>query len=253
MKKRYSARLAYDGRGFSGFQRQDNAPSVQQAVEEVLSTIFGEPISIVGCGRTDAGVHARDYYCHFDTSFDVPVTRIHNINGLLGDRIAIKSIVEVADSFHARFDALERSYEYRIHTHKNPFLKDWSFHLRLGQGNIDRSLLKHSASLLLDFDDFNTFCKTHTDTETTRCELSRSEWIFEEERMIYHISADRFLRGMVRLIVGAMINVARGKISKDELNQALESKMRLATDWSVPAHGLFLTRVIYPQSANDRI
>lgn len=245
LNKRFLAQLAYDGRGFSGFQRQENAPSVQQSVEEVLTTIFGEPVSIVGCGRTDAGVHARDYYCHFDTSFDLPAARIHNINGLLGERIAIKNIQEVDSAFHARFDAIERSYEYHIHKRKDPFLRDWSFYLRMGQGGINHVLLQEAAALLPKFNDFYTFCKTNTDVKTTLCELRRSEWIFEHERMVYRISADRFLRGMVRLIVGAMINVARGKISIDDLKQALQSKSRLTTDWSVPAHGLYLTRVIY--------
>ena len=248
MKKKYCARLAYNGRGFSGFQRQENAPSVQQALEEVLSTVLGEPIAVVGCGRTDAGVHARVFYCHFESFFEVPSSRIHNINSLLGDRIAIYEIFQAKPDFHARFDAVKRSYEYHIHTKKDPFIRDWSFLLKLGQIDLDTSLLHRAAEILSKYSDFRSFCKTGTDVKTTLCKIKRSEWEIQGHRMTYHISADRFLRGMVRLIVGAMLNVARGKLALDEYEFSIESRSRLPLDWSVPAHGLYLNEVVYPES-----
>lgn len=248
MKKRYCARLAYDGTGFCGFQIQDNAQSVQETIEKALSTIFSERISIIGCGRTDSGVHAKEFYCHFDASYDAVSSRLNNINGMLGERIVIKSIDPVDSSFHARFDALERNYEYHLHSQKNPFIKNWSFYMKISKDEFDSSLLFEAASLLLDFSDFNTFCKSKTDTKTTLCVLSKSQWIIGDHKMIYQISADRFLRGMVRLIVGAMLNIAMGKIALSDLKTAMEARAKLDLNWSVPAHGLYLTKITYPDS-----
>ena len=237
----------YSGKGYCGFQKQENALSIQEALEKSFSTIYGEEISIVGCGRTDSGVHALQFYCHFDTSYPIPESRLFNINGLLGDGIMVQKIFKVNNDFHSRFDAVERSYEYRIHTQKNPFLVDSSFFLRLGSNAVlDCVKLKEVSSILLNYSDFNTFCKTNSDVRTTNCTLNKSEWKLEEETMIYQITADRFLRGMVRLIVGALLNVGMGKLSLEDIEEALKSGSRLKQDWSVPAHGLFLKRIKYP-------
>jgi len=245
MRMRYCARLMYSGKGFCGFQRQNDSPSIQENIERALSTILREEVTVFGCGRTDTGVHAKDFYCHFDTEFTEPESRLFNINGILGDNIVIKEIFQVQNDFHARFDAVERSYEYHIHTSKNPFVTDSSFHLKLGKSEINYDLLNSASELLLNYSDFNTFCKTRSDVNTTKCKLSRSEWKWDSDQMIYHISADRFLRGMVRLTVGALLNISMGKMKISELKECLESKSRLSRDWSVPAHGLYLTNIVY--------
>lgn len=245
MKKRYAARLSYDGQGYCGFQKQNNADSIQEAIEKSLSIVLGEVIEIVGCGRTDAGVHAKDYVIHFDVEQEDPVSKIHNINGVLGEKIAIHNINPVGSDFHARFDAIERRYEYRIHLNKNPFVRDWSFYLK-GSDQYDIKLLEDGASLMTRYSDFYTFCKTDTDVKTTVCKIDASEWHFSEYEWTYHISADRFLRGMVRLIVGTLLNVSRGKLSLEELKKTLDNRQKIIPAWSVPAHGLYLTRIIYP-------
>lgn len=245
---RYCGIIAYDGTPFSGFQKQPNAISVQARLEDALSTILNEKIDIVGCGRTDAGVHATEFYFHFNTTYPNPDEHIHNINALLGDPIALLDLFAVEDDFHARFDAVSRRYEYHIHTMKSPFLGNRSLYLRGYNHNpqsINTNLLHESAAVLLKYKDFNTFCKTRTDVKTTLCEITDSHWDIDGDRWVYHIEANRFLRGMVRLIVGAMLNISKEKLSFQDLENALASNNRLPLDWSVPAHGLYLVRVKY--------
>ncbi|HHB78610.1 MAG TPA: tRNA pseudouridine(38-40) synthase TruA [Saprospiraceae bacterium] len=242
---RYLLRLAYNGTRFSGWQIQPNATTVQETIELALSKLFNRPISIVGCGRTDAGVHAEEYYAHFDTEKTLEHLP-YKLNRILSKDISIKSAEIVADNLHARFDARQRSYIYRIKGDKDPFRQEWITTIAKFD-ELDTAKMQKAAKLLLDYDDFFSFCKTGGNNQTTICHLTQAEWVFlpEKREMIFHISADRFLRGMVRLIVGMCLNVGYGKISMEEVRYALETKTRLPQSLSVPSNGLSLNGVAY--------
>jgi tRNA pseudouridine38-40 synthase len=241
---RYFLEIAYKGTNYAGWQKQPNAIGVQQVMEDVLSTILRHPIEVVGCGRTDAGVHASQFIMHFDSRNHPEERFIRQLNALLPQDIAALSFRQVGQDAHARFDALERSYEYRVIKRKSPFLQDLAFlyhdHKRLNFDTLNRA-----ASIILEYDSFFPFCKTRSDAKTMHCKILRSAWVEEQEMLIFHISANRFLRGMVRLIVGMCINVCNGEISLDEVRSALDEQRRLSRDWSVPACGLFLTSIRY--------
>jgi len=243
---RYFLDLAYRGTRYSGWQVQPNAPSVQAALQTALSTLLRQPVEVVGCGRTDAGVHARQYVAHFDAEGDLPPTFLIQMNGLLPHDVAVYGCRLVAGSAHARFDAWERSYEYHIALRKDPFTTDttWFFpqHQRL-----DVEKMQQTAQLLLRYEAFFPFCKTHSDAEHYRCELRRAEWQHwpEQHRLVFCVTANRFLRGMVRLMVGACLNVGSGKIQMDDVREALDEQKMLKRSWSVPPEGLFLTAIKY--------
>jgi tRNA pseudouridine38-40 synthase len=236
--------LAYDGTKYSGWQKQPNASSIQEVLENSLSTILQENIEIVGCGRTDAGVHALSSYFHFDTTTENNDLK-HKLNLFLPKEIAVNNIVQVNDDAHARFDATKRSYVYKIHRNKDPFLLNHSYFFPQFQ-TLDFSKMKDASLLLLEFDEFFTFCKTRTDVKTMKCQLFESKWEVDDDYLNFHISADRFLRGMVRLIVGMCLNVAQGKIELESVRTALENQTRLERDLSVPACGLYLSKIVYP-------
>ncbi len=243
---RYFSELAYKGTKYNGWQRQPNAPSVQQAIEEALATILGTAIEVTGCGRTDTGVHASQYFLHFDFEGDFPKEFLRRFNKLLPPDVAIRSVFEVAPDAHARFDAVRRSYEYHIVLDKNPFLTDTAWHFPFFEKlNIEKT--QAAAALLLHYQVFQPFCKSNTNVKTMECDLYRSEWVLDEaaRRMVFHISANRFLRGMVRLIVGMSLNVGLGKVELDEVREALDGQVLLKKSWSVPPDGLFLTEVRY--------
>ncbi len=244
---RYFSELAYRGTNYNGWQRQPNAPSVQQAIEAAMATILGTAIEVVGCGRTDTGVHASQYFMHFDWDGPFPKEFLRRLNKLLPPDIAIRSIIEVAPDAHARFDATRRSYEYHIVLDKNPFGEDTTWHFPFFD-RLDLEKTKAAATLLLAYGAFQPFCKSNTDVHTMECTLYRSEWVLDLEarRYVFHISANRFLRGMVRLIVGMCLNVGLGKLSVDEVKLALDRQVLLKKSWSVPPEGLFLTEVRYP-------
>ncbi len=241
---RYFLHLSYNGTRYSGWQIQPNAPSVQEAIEGALSILFNQSIHVIGCGRTDAGVHAEDYYAHFDV--DKTLEHLaYKLNRMLSQDIYIKS-AEMVDELHARFDATSRSYVYRIKGDKDPFRNEWVTVLAKFD-DLDTHKMQQAAQLLLDYEDFHPFCKTGGDNKTTICHLTRAEWEFlaEKREMIFYITADRFLRGMVRLIVGMCLNVGLGKISIDQVRQALENKTRVDKSLSAPSNGLALSRVCY--------
>ena len=247
---RYFLELAYRGTAFHGWQRQPEARSVQQTVEEALSTLCNAPVEIMGCGRTDAGVHASYFVAHFDTATALPERFAGKLDRYLDAAIAVRRIVPVADSAHARFDATHRAYRYDLIGSKDPFRTDTAtYYPRLE--NLDPARLRAAAALLLDYREFYPFCKAHTDAKTMRCELRRSAWERTPAGWSYHIAADRFLRGMVRLIVGMCLRVAEGKTTLDEVREALETQTRLARPWSAPPQGLFLTEVRYPEGVFD--
>ncbi len=243
---RYFSELAYKGTNYNGWQRQPNAPSVQQVIEEAISTILSTSVEVTGCGRTDTGVHASQYFLHFDFEGKFPKEFLRRLNKLLPADIAIRSIYEVAADAHARFDAARRSYEYHIGLDKNPFLTDTAWHFPFFE-KLDLEKTQAAAALLLNYREFQPFCKSNTDVHTMECTLFRSEWVFDaaSSRLVFHISANRFLRGMVRLIVGMCLNVGLGKVELDEVRQALDQQVLLKKSWSVPAEGLFLTEVRY--------
>ena len=244
---RYFAEIAYNGTRFCGWQRQPNAISVQEVLETTLSTLLQENIETVGCGRTDTGVHASKYYLHFDTDKPLPELLLGRINKLIGKDIAVRSIQTVPDEAHARFDATTRSYQYFISTKKDPFSQETKYFLHTAE-KLNQNLLQETASLYLDYQDFFPFCKTGSDNLSVKCQLFESRWEFKEAEhlMIYHVSANRFLRGMVRLLVGACLSAGSGLLSVNEIKIALDQQIRLKKSQSVPPQGLYLSNIIYP-------
>ncbi len=243
---RYFAELAYNGAQYYGWQKQPGRISVQEQLEAAFSTILGTAIEIVGCGRTDTGVHARQYFMHFDFGGQFPREFLRRINKFLPPDIAIYRIFEVAPGAHARFDATHRAYEYHLDFIKNPFGRETSYFYPFARLP-ETGRMQEAAQLLLDYGEFFPFCKTHTDVKTMRCALRRSEWEGSpaDGKMVFHIASDRFLRGMVRLIVGMCLNVGTGKMTLEEVRRALERQERLGKSWSIPPQGLFLTEVRY--------
>ncbi len=246
---RYFAHLAYNGASYFGWQRQPNQISVQQKLEEAFSTILNRPIPVTGCGRTDTGVHAGKYYLHFDHEGEFPKGFLNRINKFLPRDIVIYDIIPVKLSAHARFDAYSRSYTYRISFDKDPFSIDTTYHFPFAE-RLSIEKLQEAAALLLEYDAFFPFCKSDNDTKTMNCSLENTYWEFDTEKrlLLFHISANRFLRGMVRLIVGMCLNVGLGKIQIHEVRRALERQTRLENALSVAPQGLFLTDVKYPET-----
>ncbi len=244
---RYRLDLAYDGTEYSGWQIQPNAKTVQATVEAALSIWCKTPIEVVGCGRTDAGVHASQYVLHFDA----PGTAMHeqalyHINQILPQSIVLNKMLVVADDFHARYDANLRSYTYHLAWQKNPFNQLYCY-THPSFKALDIEALNTAAQSLMDYDDFSTFCKTGSDVTNKICKLHYVAWKKTTDGIDFHISANRFLRGMVRLIVGMCIRVAQGKTSLDELHKAMKNQQSLPKPWSVPAKGLFLSEIIYSE------
>lgn len=249
---RYFIELSYNGTRYSGWQKQPTSPSVQQTVEKALSTILRIPTEIVGCGRTDTGVHAQQYFLHFDFSSEFPPSFIARINKYLPPDIAFKRMLEVAPNAHARFDATHRAYEYHISFHKNPFGTNTSYHYPHAK-KIDQEALQEAAQLLLKYDAFFPFCKSNSDAKTMNCRLHRCEWVIDESKgqMVFYIGANRFLRGMVRLIVGMCLNVAIGKLKLETVRRALDQQTRLERSLSAPPQALYLTDIRYPFLENN--
>ena len=241
---RYFLELAYNGTRFCGWQRQPNAPSVQQAIEDVFTMMLRQPIEITGCGRTDTGVHARQYFAHFDFDLDFPKNFLERADKLVGNDIALRRIIPVAETAHTRFDATSRSYQYILSFQKSPFFTEteWFF---VQKARLDFEKMQKAADLLRGYSEFAPFCKTHSDAQTMRCAITKSEWIFADDGALFNISANRFLRGMVRLIVGACVNVGLGQLSLDDVKVALDKQEPLKKSYSVPPTGLFLTDIKY--------
>lgn len=244
---RYFLTLAYNGTRFAGWQRQPNAPSVQAALEDALGVLLRQPVAVTGCGRTDTGVHARHYVAHFDAEGNLPERFLAGVNGLLPADIAVYRAAPVAADAHARYDAFSRSYEYHIALRKDPFAREtvWFFpqHHRL---NLDE--VRAAAALFPRFTAFYPFCKTHSGVDSYECRLQRAEWRFmpESNRYVFYVTANRFLRGMVRLMVGACLQAGLGQLGVSEIETALERQTSLRKSLSVPPQGLFLTAVEYP-------
>jgi tRNA pseudouridine38-40 synthase len=244
---RYFIRLAYKGTNYNGWQVQPNAPTVQAELEKALSLIIRKETEIVGCGRTDTGVHASDYYAHFDYEQGISDTAelVYKLNKFISPDIAIKEIVEVNPDAHARFSATQRVYEYKIVREKNPFTQGLAYYYF---GTLDIDAMNKAAAILLEIKDFKAFSKAHTDVKTTLCDVTLAQWDVKGDVLVFTISANRFLRNMVRAVVGTLLEVGRGKLSIDGFIEVINSLERSEAGDSAPAEGLYLAKIIYPQS-----
>ena len=242
---RYFVFFAYNGAGYHGWQSQPNALTVQQEMEQAFETLLQEPIALTAAGRTDAGVHASFMVSHFDTSNSLPENLCFLLNQYLSNAISINRIQNVSDSAHARFDALSRTYQYTISSVKNPFRYPYQYYIK---GSLDLAQMNASAALLLEYEDFECFSKVNTDVKTFMCQIEKAHWESLENQYIFTIKANRFLRNMVRAIVGTLIEIGQGKRTLDSLYKTLRSKDRSQAGYSVPAHALFLTDIEYPKT-----
>ncbi|MGE0089984.1 MAG: tRNA pseudouridine(38-40) synthase TruA [Bacteroidales bacterium] len=243
---RYFIQLSYLGTNYCGWQIQPNNATIQEVLNTAFSTVLQEKIEITGAGRTDTGVHASYYIAHFDSQNEL----LHNdqkvllkINGFLPIDIAVQKIVQVLPDAHARFNATSRTYNYFIHQQKDPFIVETSWFLPY---KLDIQKMNDACNLLLQFTDFTSFSKLHTDVKTNNCKIFNAQWIQDDYKLMFTIKADRFLRNMVRSIVGTMIDVGRSKINLEDFVQIIERKNRSEAGRSVPAHGLFLSAIEYP-------
>ncbi|WP_299674083.1 tRNA pseudouridine(38-40) synthase TruA [uncultured Tenacibaculum sp.] len=240
---RYFLELAYHGKNYYGWQVQPDVISVQEKLTKSISTILRKEISIVGAGRTDTGVHASQMYAHFDFDSVLDENFTYKLNAILPNDIVVYRTILVADDAHARFDATSRSYEYKIWLGRNPFVLDTSW--QLNYKNIDIEAMNTAAKLLYEYEDFECFSKVKTDVHTFNCEVTNAEWILQGSELTFFISANRFLRNMVRAIVGTLLDVGLGKITVNDFKAVIESKNRSKAGVSVPAKALFLTEVTY--------
>lgn len=244
---RYFIHLAYNGAAYCGWQSQPNLPTVQQTLEQALTTLLRHPTAVVGCGRTDTGVHASDFYAHFDhsdSSLDT-IQLTFKLNSYLPDDIAIYDIFPVADNAHARFDAIARTYQYHVSDRRLPFRKGQYCRIYF-QPDID--LMNQAAQVLMEYEDFTSFAKLHTQVKTNICHLSEAHWNQVEDEYVFTIRSNRFLRNMVRSVTGTLLDVGRGKLSIAGLRDIIEQKNRCAAGVSMPAQGLFLTKVEYGEN-----
>jgi tRNA pseudouridine38-40 synthase len=245
---RYFIEVSYKGTNYSGFQVQANANSVQAEVEKALGIFYREVFSCTGSSRTDAGVHALQNYFHVDTGLNLEAKHVYNINSILPEDIVIKGFHRVGDEVHCRFDAIWREYEYFIFREKDPFLDDRAYYYPYA---LDGDLMTAAAEAIKSYEDFSAFSKRNTQVKSFRCRIIESSWVFEEGCWKYGVRANRFLRGMVRGLVGTMLQVGRGKLSVEEFKAVIESGDSLRVDFSVPGRGLFLKQVAFPNEVLD--
>jgi len=239
---RYFLELAYKGTAYSGFQVQENANTIQSEVEKALQTLFRQSFELTGSSRTDTGVHAWQNFFHFDTDLTIQKASIYNLNAILPIDVTAKGIYPVPDVSHCRFDATAREYNYFIYRKKDPFMVDrgWLYPFPLDMG-----LLKQAAHILMEYADFTSFSKRNTQVKTFLCSIERSEWQQEGSSFIYQVKANRFLRGMIRGLVGTMVKLARGQLTVAEFRAIIEAKDCTKADFSTPPQGLFLKHVYY--------
>ena len=244
---RFFLEIAYRGTHYHGWQRQPNAETVQQVIENSLSIILNETVAIMGAGRTDTGVHAKQMFAHFDTDQKLENANdfVFKMNALLPKDIVIKNLFRVSDSAHCRFDAIYRTYEYWVYETKNPFLESFAYRLK---SNVDYHVMNQTAQLLLEHNNFKCFSKSNTDVSTFECDITKAGWKPHEEYSVFTITANRFLRNMVRAIVGTLLDVGMHKITSEELKMIVEIKERSKAGFSVPPHGLYLTDIQYPKN-----
>ncbi|UFK98492.1 tRNA pseudouridine(38-40) synthase TruA [Kaistella faecalis] len=240
---RYFIEFSYCGKNYFGYQIQPREISVQQELEKALSTLLRQEIKTTGAGRTDTGVHATKMFAHFDTDIKPDQNLVYKLNSFLPDDIAVKKIFEVKDDFHARFNATYRTYEYYISSEKNPFAQDSSWQMWRRKLDIDQ--MNEACKILFEYEDFTSFAKLHTDNKTNNCRIYKAIWEQNGAELKFTISADRFLRNMVRAIVGTMVEIGNGKIKPEDLRKIIEKKDRNSAGTSAPPQGLFLVDVGY--------
>ena len=251
LTQRYFIELAYKGTHFHGWQVQPNALSVQQSLEKALSVILREPVSVTGAGRTDTGVHASYFVAHFDTldtNLDHP-DFVHKLNSFLNKDIVVFGISKVSPEAHARFDAISRTYQYHLNLRKDPFALETSWYF-FRQPDLEQ--MNVANRILFEYTDFTSFSKLHTEVKTNNCKIYRAEWTQLGTNLIFTVKADRFLRNMVRALVGTILEVGLGKIDLEEFRKIIEKKDRSAAGLSVPPQGLFLTDIEYPEEIFKR-
>lgn len=239
---RYFIEISYKGTNYSGFQIQQNANSIQAEVEKALEIFYKQKMGLTGSSRTDVGVHALQNFFHFDTDVTIK-DDAYNLNAILPDDIVVKGIVKVDDSAHCRFDALSREYHYHIYQQKNPFLQGKAYFVPY---TIDITLLQQAATEIMNHTDFTSFSKRNTDVKTFDCTIYTSEWVQQADCLIYKVKSNRFLRGMVKGLVGTMLLVGKKKISLENFRAIIEAKDCTKADFSVPPAGLFLAKVAFP-------
>lgn len=248
--KRFFLEIAYNGANYHGWQIQKNANSVQATIQQALSTVLKEEIAITGAGRTDTGVHAKQLFAHFETTQDFDTEKLKfKLNSLLNDDIACFKVFEVEQDMHTRFSATSRTYEYWVSTQKNPFLTHFAYYFPF---KLNVELMNKAANQLIQETDFSCFSKSKTDTFTNNCSITEAYWKTENDVLIFTITANRFLRNMVRSIVGTLLDVGQEKIATETINNIIESKNRSEAGQSVPAHGLYLTKIKYPFLNNEK-
>lgn len=240
---RYFIEFSYQGKNYFGYQIQPNEISVQQELEKALSTLLRQDIKTTGAGRTDTGVHAKKMFAHFDTDLVLDDHLVYKLNSFLPQDIAVKRIFEVKENFHARFDATFRTYEYYISLEKNPFTLHHSW--QMWKRKLDIEKMNEACKILFEYEDFTSFAKLHTDNKTNNCRIYKAFWEQNGTELKFTISADRFLRNMVRAIVGTMVEIGNGKIQPENLRTIIEEKNRNSAGTSAPAQGLFLVDVGY--------
>jgi len=245
MNRRYFIEISFKGTAYHGWQSQSNATSVQSVLSEAILKVTGKRTVTIGAGRTDAGVHARSFTAHFDSRSSVPADNklIYSLNSVLPPDIAVKDIREVNADAHARFSAISRTYEYTICKMKDPFLNDFAW---LYSRTLDVNAMNTAALRLMEYSDFTSFSKLHSNVKTNNCNVTEAYWTYDDKLLRFRISADRFLRNMVRAIVGTLVCVGNGKTSIDEFTEIIEKKDRALAKFSAPAHGLSLVTVRYP-------
>lgn len=243
---RYFITFTYRGTDFHGSQTQPNGNTVQAEMEQAFATILRTPVALTFAGRTDAGVHADKMVAHFDVEKAVPANFAARLNNLLPDSIAIRDLQRVTDEAHARFDALERTYHYRITMRKDPFACQTRTRVKEG---LDFEAMNEAAQILLGKQDFASFCRVHTDVKTTICDVREARWVVENEyEASFVITADRFLRNMVRAVVGTLFEIGRGKMTQAQLADIIAAKDRCKAGHSAPAEGLSLVEIKYPKN-----
>lgn len=244
--ERYFIHLAYKGTNYHGWQSQPNAISIQDTLQQAMKMVLKEDIGLIGCGRTDSGVHARNFYAHFDSESmgkHENSNLVYKLNRILPTDILIYSIFKVQNAAHCRFDAISRTYKYYITTSKEVFMNDYAWQQFI---KLDLDLMNKASLTLLEYIDFTSFSKLHTDVKTNRCKIQEAYWKKDGNLLVFKIRADRFLRNMVRSIVGTLIEVGKVKMSIDDFRKVIEAKDRREAGISVPAKGLFLENVEYP-------
>jgi tRNA pseudouridine38-40 synthase len=241
---RYFLEVTYKGTRYAGFQVQQNADTIQGEIDKALSVLLKISLKTTGSSRTDTGVHACQNYLHFDTALPLPPHLKYQLNAILSPDIAVQAIYAVTDKAHARFTALSRSYQYRIYRYKDPFRRETGYYFPY---RLEESMLHQTAAMICGHTDFASFSKRNTQVKTFHCNIMKAAWKCSPDEYIFEITANRFLRGMVRGLVGTMLKAARCKITLQEFRQILIARDNIRTDFSAPPQGLFLMEVRYPE------